>query len=129
MKRIRLIGDTQRAYACAQIMEAPAGWIVHLREPTRTLEQNARFWAMLGDLSEQKPGGIVETADGWKLLVMSAAGHECQFMQGLDGRPFPVGFRSSNLTVRQMRDLMDWMAAYGAEHSVVWSDPRDEASA
>ena len=123
MRPIRLIGPAQRDYAKRQIDAAPDGYIVTLREPTRTLEQNAKLWAMLGDLSKQKAGGIVATPDDWKALAMHACGFECQFMQGLDGRPFPVGFRSSRLTVAQMRDLIDWLLAYGAEQGIVWSEP------
>jgi hypothetical protein len=125
---VRLVGQRQRAYACHKIGLAPDGWIVTIKEPTRTLEQNARFWAMLTDLSKQKAGGIVATPDDWRALVMHACGFECQFLQGLDGRPFPVGFRSSQLTVRQMRDLMEWMAAYGDEQGVIWSEPASAAA-
>lgn len=124
---IRLVGPVQRAFAKSEIDRAPAGWIVTLKEPTRTLDQNARMWAMLTDLSKQKAGGVVETPDGWKMLVMHAAGHECQFMNGLDGRPFPVGFRSSRLTVRQMRDLTEWMRAYGDQAGIAWSEPVRDA--
>lgn len=124
---IRLVGPIQRQFAKSEIDRAPHGWIVTLKEPTRTVDQNARMWAMLTDLSKQQPDGIVETPDGWKMLVMHAAGHECQFMQGLDGRPFPVGFRSSRLSVRQASDLMDWISAYGDERGVVWSEPLRDA--
>lgn len=120
---IRLTGAPQRAFAKSEIDRAPEGWIVTLREPTRTLDQNARMWAMLTDLSKQKVGGIVATPDDWKALAMHAAGFECQFMMGLDGRPFPVGFRSSRMTVRQMSDLISWIRAYGDEQGITWSEP------
>jgi hypothetical protein len=126
---IRLVGPSQRAYAKSKIDEAPDGWIVTLREPTRTLDQNAKLWAMLGDLSKQMPAGILATAEDWKCLAMHACGWECQFMNGLDGRPFPIGFRSSRLTVKQMRDLIEWLYAYGAEHEVRWSEPMPEYAA
>jgi hypothetical protein len=130
MKRIRLIGPTQRKHAIDQIIAAPLGWIVHLREPTRSLEQNARFWAMLTDLSQQKAGGREATPDEWKFLVMNACGFECQFLHALDtGRPFPVGFRSSQLTVKEMTLLMDWMDAYGTEQGVVWTDKHPDERA
>jgi hypothetical protein len=126
---IRLTGQRQRAYACEQVAAAPDGWIVTIREPTRSLDQNARMWAMLSNLSQQQAGGRVATPDEWKMLVMAAAGHECQFMMGLDGRPFPVGFRTSRLTVGQMRDLIDWMAAYGDEQGVIWTEPHPDERA
>ena len=129
MRPVKLTSPKARNYAVAQIMAAPDGWIASVKEPTRTLDQNARLWAMLTDLSAQKPMGIVETPEGWKMLVMHAAGFECQHMQGLDGRPFPVGFRSSRLTVRQMRDLIDWMLSFGAEQGVIWSEPHPDERA
>lgn len=122
MRAVKLTGPRQRAYAKAQIDTAPDGWVMRLSEPTRSLDQNARMWVMLTDLSVQKVGGIVATPEDWKALVMHAAGFECQHMEGLDGRPFPVGFRSSRLTVKQMSALIDWMLAYGAEQGVVWSE-------
>jgi hypothetical protein len=123
VRPVRLLGKVQREFAKTLIDGADAGWIMTLKEPNRTNDQNARFWAMLTDLSEQKPEGVEETPAGWKFLVMNAAGHECQFMMGLNKRPFATGFRSSHLTVSEMRDLMDWMDAYGAEHGVVWTEP------
>lgn len=122
-RQVKLVGEAQRDYAKSLVSSCPDGWIVSFREPTRTLDQNAALWAMLTDLSKQKPMGIVETADGWKMLVMHAAGHECQFMQGLDGRPFPVGFRSSRMSVKQMSDLISWVRAFGDENGIKWSDP------
>jgi hypothetical protein len=126
MRSVKLIDGARRANAIRQILAAPLGWIMTLREPTRSLDQNNRFWAMLTDLSVQRAGGIVATREEWKLLVMHAAGYECQFMEGLDGRPFPIGFRSSRLSVKQMTLLMDWMSAYGDERGVIWSEPMME---
>jgi hypothetical protein len=124
-----IIREHNRAYIAAQVAAAPDGWIVSLREPTRTLEQNARFWAMLTDLSQQKAGGREATPEEWKFLVMNACGFECQFLHSLDtGRPFPVGFRSSALSVREMSTLMDWMTAYGDEQGVVWTEPARAAA-
>jgi hypothetical protein len=97
-----------------------------LREPTRSLDQNNRFWAMLTDLSVQRAAGRIATPDEWKLLVMHAAGYECQHMIGLNERPFPIGFRSSRLGVKQMNLLMGWMSAYGDEQGITWTEPLDE---
>jgi hypothetical protein len=129
MTRVILVGPSQRSHAKALIDRAPAYAVVTIKERTRTDEQNALFWSMLEDIRKARPMGIVETKDGWKALVMHAAGHEIEFMQGLDGRPFPTGFRSSKLTVAQMRELIEWMYAFGAEHGVVWSEPKKEEAA
>jgi hypothetical protein len=126
---IRLLGPRQREHAKAEIDRAPDGWVVRITEPTRSRAQNDRMWAMLTDLSEQKAGGIVATPDLWKAIVMGECGFECQFMQGPSGRVFPVGYRTSKMKVAEMSMLIEWMLAFGAETSVVWSEPMDERAA
>ena len=46
---------------------------------------------------------------------MSACGHAVQFEMGLDGKPFPVGFRSSRLTKKQFSDLIEFIYSWCAE--------------
>ena len=113
-----LAGDTQRAYARRLIDKAPQGYVVTVSEPKRSNEQNSYFWQLLTELSKAKPNGREHTPDTWKLLVMHACGHACQFEIGLNGQPFPVGFRSSKLTRQQMSDLIEWIHAYAAEAGV-----------
>ena len=117
-----LINPNIKATAHKWIDIAPDGTIVTFNsEPTRTQSQNARLWAMLGDISRQvKLFDRPATADVWKARFMNACGHEVQFEQGLSGEPFPVGFRSSHLTIPQMCELQEYMAAYGAEKGVTF---------
>lgn len=115
---IILAGAAQRNLAERIVRQAPAGAVVTVKPPRRTTDQNALMWAMLSDLSRQMPEGRKHTPDVWKGLVMHAAGHEVQWMDGLAGEPFPAGFRTSRLTRKQMADLIDWVSAYGAEHGV-----------
>ena len=117
-----LRGDVQRHLAKQLIDKAPVDAVVNVREAKRTLDQNAKMWAMLSDISRAKPGGICYTTDEWKSVFMSACGHEVQFLQGVDGKPFPAGFRTSQLTVAQMRELIEYLYWYGAEHGIRWSD-------
>jgi len=83
---------------------------------------------MLSDLSRAKPEGRLHTPEVWKQLVMHACGHAVQFEIGLNGQPFPTGFRSSRLSKAQMGDLIEWIYAYGAEHGVVWTEPEKLAA-
>lgn len=101
---------------------APPGAVLNVKEAKRTTDQNAKLWAMLSDISRAKPMGRTHTPETWKALVMQAAGYAVQFEEGLDGRPFPVGHRSSRMTKVQMIDLIEWLYAFGAEHGVRWSD-------
>lgn len=120
---VRLIGEQQRKLAHDLIDRAPAGAVVNIAEAKRTLDQSAKMWAMLSDVSRSKPDGRVHTADVWKALMMSACGYEVQFLMGLDGNPFPHGFKSSNLRKGQMHDLITFIQAYGDEKGVRWSEP------
>ena len=125
-----LRGLDQRSLAKRLIDAAPVDAVVNIREATRTDPQNDKMWAMLSDVSRAKPQGKRYTSDDWKAIFMNACGWEVQFIEGLDGRPFPSGFRSSRLTVRQMADLITFIQAYGDQHGVRWSEPHpDLASA
>lgn len=103
------------------VASAPDGYVMSLAEPRRTLEQNDKMWAMLTDISCAKPEGRMHTPSDWKAVFMNACGWEVQFIEGLDGRPFPSGFRSSRMTKKQMADLITFIQAYGDERGVVWS--------
>jgi hypothetical protein len=126
---IRLVGDTQRAFAKRLIDRAPAGAVVNVREAARSSDQNAKLWAMLSDVARAKPQGRVLSTDVWKALFMSAAGFKCTFEPTLDGDGFvPLGFRSSRLNKAEFSTLIEAIYAYGAEHGVVWSEPLERAA-
>lgn len=121
-----LRSDAQRDRAVLAIRQAPDGYVVTISEPRRTLDQNARMWAMLTDISNAKPDGRAHSPETWKSLFMHACGHEVRFEMGLNGEPFPIGWRSSRLSKRQMADLITFMMAYGDQHGVAWSEPHPD---
>lgn len=126
-----LRGTPQRQLAKQLIESAPPDAVVTIRAATRTLDQNARMWAMLSDISRAKPEGRQWTPETWKAAFLHFLGHQVQFCEGLDGSgPFPLGFRSSRLSVRQMADLITCIEEYGARHGVRFSEPayRGEAA-
>lgn len=122
---IILYGLSSRQKAESIINAAPSGSVVTVKPPKRSVEQNSKLWAMLSDVSRAKPEGRCHTPDVWKHLFMSACGHEVQFLMGLDGNPFPAGFRSSRLTKDQMAELISFIDAWGTERGVVWSNERE----
>lgn len=124
-----LAGPMQRGLAKRLIDEAPAGCVVNVALPKRSLDQNARLWAMLSDISRTCPDGRKHTPEVWKTLFMHALGHETRFEMGLNGEPFPVGFRSSKLSVREMADLITFVSEYGDRHGVRWSEPHPDERA
>jgi hypothetical protein len=122
--RTILSGKFARDRAKALIDKAPDGYVATVAEQRRTNAQNDKMWAMLTDISVAMPGGQRYTPDEWKPRIMQACGFECQFLPGiLDGHPFPVGFKSSELSKSQMAALINWMQAWGDEQGIRWTDP------
>jgi hypothetical protein len=128
MHKVILTGEQSRQRAAALCIKAPRGFVATIEEPRRTMDQNDKMWAMLTDISVAMPQGRRHTPDDWKAIFMNACQWECQFLEGLDGRPFPQGFRSSKLTKSQMSTLIDFMQAYGDENGVRWTEPQQEAA-
>lgn len=119
-----LRGDAQRALAVDLIRRAPPDYVVTIKEPGRNLDQNAKLWAMLSDVSRAKPEGRHWMPETWKAAFMHSLGHQVQFCEGLDGSgPFPLGFRSSKLSKAQFARLIETVYEYGARHGVAWSEP------
>ena len=117
-----LTGKRARGEATDLIHRAPDGAVVTVKPAKRTLDQNAKFHAMLSDVSRAKPGGRFHTPDTWKALFMHACSHAVQFENGLNGQPFPIGFSSSRLSKSEMADLITFMLAWGDEQGVQWSN-------
>lgn len=118
MYRTILTTPYARQRAKELIDRASDGWVSEIREPRRTNDQNDKMWAMLTDISRAEPMGRKHTPDDWKAIAMNACGWECQFIEGLDGRPFPQGFKSSQLSRGQMSTLIEWLAVFMAENDI-----------
>jgi hypothetical protein len=121
----RLWSPTIRQNAMAAIRNAPDGYVVTIGPPTRTKDQNQKMWAMLSDVARAKPEGRQWPPETWKAAFMHYLGHQVLFAEGLDGSgPFPLGFRSSQLKVAQMIDLIECIYKYGDEHGVEWRETK-----
>ena len=114
-----------RQNAAKAVMEAPEGFIVTIQEPTRNLEQNARLWASLSEVSRQVDWhGNRLTPEEWK-DVFSAALKKQKAVPGLDGGFVICGQRTSKMTKAEMAELQTLMEAFAAERGVVlkaWGD-------
>jgi NinB protein len=120
-----------RALARVWIDKAPAGTRVTFQDGQRSLEQNARMWAMLTDVSrQQKHCGRRYTPGQWKVLFLHACGREVKYLPSLDGSTFiPWGQSSSDLSKAEMMELLSFIEAWGAEHGVVFHDTQHERTA
>lgn len=120
----QLVNPAVRANAAKAIASAPDGYVVEIRQPTRTLLQNARLWALLTDVSEQvewDQGRM--TPDEWKdFFTAHLRGNK--LVRGIDGRGLvAIGMRTSSMTKGEMGDLQELISAFGAERGVKWSAP------
>lgn len=120
----RLVHATARGMAKTMI-DAPEceGWVVTIAPPTRTLEQNAKLHAMLDDVAKQVVwhGEKLDT-DAWKAIFVAAL-HKMRLVPGIEpGQFVPIG-RTRSFTIAEMSDMIELIYAFGADHSVVWSEP------
>lgn len=120
---VRLHSKRSRQIAHQLIESAPKGAVVQVREAKRTDDQNSKMWAMLSDISRQiEHNSHKYTPEVWKSLFMHACGQEIKFIMGLNGDPFPLGYRSSRMSKSQMADLITFIIQFGDENGVRWTD-------
>ena len=122
MQTVILRGQPQRNLAKQFIDKAPENSFVKISPLTRSNEQNNKMWALIEDVMNAMPEGRQHTKEVWKAIFMNALGHETAFAMGINNEIFPIGFKSSQLSVRQMSDLIEVIYAYGAKHNVKWSE-------
>ena len=126
MKKTFILAHSEaRRRAVQACQEAPEGHVVTLAEPTRTLEQNARLWACLSDISAQIDWyGKRLAPEDWK-HVFSSALKKMDVVPNLDGTGFvALGLSTSRMSKRELSDLMELINAFGAERGVEWSEER-----
>lgn len=133
MSRATLViaNDEIRRKAAHWINIAPWNTRIEFKAPKRTLPQNARMWAMLTDVAEQVPWhGVRLTADDWKLIFLDGLKQEMRLVPNLNGNGFVnLGRSSSDLSKEEMGDLMELIAAFGAQHGVTFHEPANRAEA
>lgn len=95
--------------------------VLEVKPSTRSLEQNARLWAMLDEISKQVDWyGRKLTPHDWK-HVFTASLKKQDLVPGLDGGFVVLGLSTSKMTKAEMCDLQTLMEAFGAERGVRFS--------
>lgn len=127
MKQVyHLIDQNRKNNAISFIQQLPTDTqkplVVTIQERTRNLEQNARLWCTLRDISEQVVWyGRKMDSECWK-HVFTAALKRQETAPGIDGGFVVLGQSTSKMTVREMSELIELMNAFGAERGVKWSE-------
>ena len=111
-----------RRRAQEAISQAPEGWTVTVRAPTRSGEQNAKLHALIGEIAERcEWAGKKWDVETWKRLLVSAwsrANHEqVLIVPALDGHGVDmVPRRTSKLTKAECSDLLEFVMSWDAMH-------------
>lgn len=111
----KFIGDNYKAF-----LEngTPLRLIMTTKEAGRTLEQNAKMWAMLTDISSQVDWyGKKLSTDDWKHVFTAALSGQ-NVVPGINGGFVVLGKPTSKMTKREKSDLIMLMEAFGAERDV-----------
>jgi hypothetical protein len=102
-------------------MQAERRLVLTVKPSTRSLEQNARLWAMLAEISAQVDWyGQKLTSEEWK-DVFSASMKRAKVVPGLDGGFVVCGQSTSKMTRAEMSEMQTLMEAFGAEKGVRFS--------
>ena len=129
MKRtLTITGEVARKAICNHVMTADEGYIVTIAEPSRNLEQNAKMWAMLADISEQTDWhGNKMNPEEWKDLL-SAGLVQSKVVPNMTGNGFVIlGQRTSKLSKSQFAALIELITAFAVERGVIFGDERQSA--
>jgi hypothetical protein len=128
---LTLDSEARREQAIDWIKKAKTGSRVEFKGPARSLDQNSRFWAMLTDCAVQgRIDGRRYNTEQWKLIFLHAyadeRGIEMQYLPAVHRHGMvPCGRSSSDLSVGEMSEVMDYIAAWGAENGITFHDQND----
>lgn len=119
--------QTARNNAAHACRTAPDGYVVEIKEMTRTLEQNALLHGQLTDISKQVEWYQQKfNLNVWKRLCTYSYLREEResplLIPALDGNGMDVIYeKTSQMGVKQMIGLIEWNYAFGSEKNVIWT--------
>lgn len=113
--------DSKRLIALDAVSKAPDGAILTIKDPTRTLEQNAMFHALCTEASMKClfMGKQIKAAQ-WKVLFISghaiATGIGADIVPGLEGEFVNIRESSAQMGIKRMTSLIEYTQAYIANN-------------
>jgi hypothetical protein len=136
--------DVARQNAVKAVQSAPDGWMVQVSEPAKKREQEEKYHAMVGDIAKQCDyNGRKLDSESWKRLLVEAfvfiLREEARgqnkpdpfpsgrLLPSLDGmRIVQVEVLTRNFKVSQASQFIEYLAAFGAEKGVHWSETQQK---
>jgi hypothetical protein len=127
MKRYFVLSHAvARQNAAKEVMNAPEGYAVTIKEADRTLEQNAAQWPILQAFSQQLlwpvNGQMVKMTDEeWKDVLTAAFEGETKpkLAMGINGGVVMLGKRTSKFGKKRFSEWLEFLHAVTADKGVV----------
>lgn len=116
--------DIARVRAAKFCMEAPEGWMAVFNEPTRNLEQNAKFHVIVSDIAKSglQWAGKARTAAQWKVLLVSghaaATNEGAEMVPGLEGEFVNLRESTALMSKKRSASLIEYALAFCAMNEV-----------
>lgn len=111
-----LAHDEARRRAMQAIASAPAGHVVVVKKPTRSLEQNAKFHAVCQNLAGREWAGKPRSAMEWKVLLVSghavATDGSADIVDGLEGEVVNLRESTAAMTKARGASLIDYAESW-----------------
>lgn len=117
-RHIILAHAEARKWAVMAVEDAPIGHHVIVQEPTRNLDQNAKFHAICTDLEKSRFqwAGKPRKAKAWKVLLVSAhavatkEGHD--LVPGIEGEFVNLRESTALMSVKRSSSLIEYTVAF-----------------
>jgi hypothetical protein len=129
MKQLfRLVHAVARQRAIQAIKDAPDGYLARIGEPTRNLDQNAKFHAICGDLERSRfPwAGKARKLEQWKVLLVSghavATKEGCEIVPGLESEFVNIRESTASMSVKRSASLIEYAIAFCETHGIEMTD-------
>lgn len=103
------------------VARAPDGWVLELREPKRTDDQNDALHSLIDQILKQRPHhcGMRMSKEAYKAIFMHALGKEVTMLPTLEGDGFfPMGLSTSRLTKGEFTQLIESILAWTAREGL-----------
>lgn len=113
-----------RSNAMSAVKNAPEGWVLDLREATRTSPQNRHFHALCGDIAKSGLtwAGKERSLEDWKALLVSAhsvaTGHGGEVIPGLEGEFVAIRESTSRMGKKRAASLIEYTLAFALTNGV-----------
>lgn len=122
----RLVHQEARRRAVQGVLDAPEGYVVTIKPPTRNLDQNAKLHALLTDISKQVPyGGKMRSMETWKAIMVSAHAiateEPTEVVCGIEGEFLNLRESTAKMSVARMSSLIEYATAWCASNNVTLS--------